>query len=47
VSSGPHNGVLTAIEGFLADGMRKGKEYSFAEIPAVFGPGVLFDIDAT
>jgi hypothetical protein len=47
VSSGPHNGVLTAIEDFLADGMRKGKEYSFAEIPAVFGLGVLFDIDAT
>jgi SAM-dependent methyltransferase len=46
ISGGARNGVLTAIEDFLADGLRSGKEYGFAEIPAVFGLGVLFDIDA-
>jgi hypothetical protein len=43
---GPRNGVLTAVEDFLAEAYRGGKEYGFAEIPAVFGLGVLFDLDA-
>jgi hypothetical protein len=43
---GPRNGVLTAIDDFLAEAYRGGREYGFAEIPAVFGLGVLFDLDA-
>jgi hypothetical protein len=43
---GPRNGVMTAIDDFLAEALRDGKEYGFAEIPAVFGLGVLFDLDA-
>jgi hypothetical protein len=43
---GPRNGVLTAVEDFLAEQHRSGRELGFAEIPAVFGLGVLFDLDA-
>ena len=43
---GPRNGVLTAIEGFMEEQHRAGRELGFAEIPAVFGLGVLFDLDA-
>ena len=43
---GARNGVMTAIDDFLAEALRAGKEYGFAEIPAVFGLGVLFDLDA-
>jgi hypothetical protein len=37
---GPQNGVLTAIEDFIA---AAGRDMAFAEIPAVFGLGILFD----
>jgi len=43
---GPRNGVLTAVEDFLEEQHRSGRELGFAEIPAVFGLGVLFDLDA-
>ena len=43
---GPCNGVLTAIEDFMAEQLDGGRELGFAEIPAVFGLGVLFDLDA-
>lgn len=43
---GPRNGVLTAIEDFLLEEHNSGRELGFAEIPAVFGLGVLFDLDA-
>ncbi len=43
---GPRNGVLTAIEDFLAEEYAAGVEYGFAEVPGVFGLGVLFDLDA-
>ena len=43
---GPRNGVLTAIEDFASDEFGAGAEYGFAEVPGVFGLGVLFDIDA-
>ncbi|HYZ48875.1 MAG TPA: class I SAM-dependent methyltransferase [Sphingomonas sp.] len=40
---GPRNGVLTAIEDFKAESER---DLAFAEVPAVFGLGILFDADA-
>jgi hypothetical protein len=46
LAGGARNGVMTAIDDFLAEALRAGKEYGFAEIPAVFGLGVLFDLDA-
>lgn len=46
LAGGARNGVMTAIDDFLAESLRDGREYGFAEIPAVFGLGVLFDMDA-
>jgi hypothetical protein len=43
---GARNGVLTAIEDFLEEEHASGRELGFAEIPAVFGLGVLFDLNA-
>ena len=43
---GPRNGVLTAIEDFMRDEIDAGRDYGFAEVPAVFGLGVLFSLDA-
>lgn len=43
---GPRNGVLTGIEDFLRDEAEAGRDYGFAEVPAVFGLGVLFSADA-
>ncbi|PIT03344.1 hypothetical protein TSA1_23190 [Bradyrhizobium nitroreducens] len=43
---GPRNGVMTAIDDFLAEALRDGREFGFAEIPAVFGLGVIFDLTA-
>jgi hypothetical protein len=43
---GPRNGVLTAIEDFLEDVHGAGGNLAFCEIPAVFGLGVLFSMDA-
>jgi hypothetical protein len=40
---GPRNGVLTAIEDFRAEA---GRDLVFAEVPAVFGLGILFDATA-
>jgi hypothetical protein len=45
VSGGPRNGVMTAIDDFLSEELKAGREYGFAEIPAVLGLGVLFDMD--
>ncbi|KWV61094.1 hypothetical protein AS156_26560 [Bradyrhizobium macuxiense] len=46
VAGGARNGVMTAIDDFLAEQLGEGKEFGFAEIPAVFGLGVLFDMNA-
>lgn len=46
LEGGPRNGVLTAIEDFLAEKLNAGTELGFAEIPGVFGLGVIFDLDA-
>jgi hypothetical protein len=43
---GPRNGVMSAVEDFLADVAAAGRTMALAEIPAVFGLGVLFDEDA-
>jgi hypothetical protein len=43
---GRRNGVLTAVEDFMAEQLEAGRELGFAEVPAVFGLGVLFDLDA-
>ena len=43
---GPRNGVLTAIEDFLERKLAEGRELGFAEVPGVFGLGVVFDLDA-
>ena len=41
---GPRNGVLTAVEDFMAEA---GRELAFAQVPAVFGLGILFDHSAS
>ena len=46
VEGGPRNGVLTAIEDFLTEALEAGQDFAFAEVPAVFGLGVLFAMDA-
>jgi hypothetical protein len=43
---GPRNGVLTAVEDFLAEANCDERPLGFANIPAVFGLGVLFDMTA-
>lgn len=43
---GPRNGVLTAVEDFAAEELEAGVPYGLAEVPGVFGLGVLFDLDA-
>lgn len=43
---GPRNGVLTAVEDFIEEVRSDGDGIAFAEIPAVFGLGVLFDTSA-
>ncbi|EIZ78694.1 hypothetical protein WSK_2742 [Novosphingobium sp. Rr 2-17] len=45
-SGGVRNGVLTAVEDFIAGAGSAGRPLAFAHIPAVFGLGVLFDVDA-
>ncbi len=47
IAGGARNGVMTAIDDFLAEQLAQGQEFGFAEIPAVFGLGVLFDMNAT
>ncbi|MBX9883128.1 MAG: class I SAM-dependent methyltransferase [Sphingomonas sp.] len=43
---GPRNGVLTAVEDFLAEELEAGRELGFCEVPGVFGLGILFAFDA-
>ena len=43
---GPRNGVLTAVEDFVAEGDTEDRPLVFAHIPAVFGLGVVFDASA-
>jgi hypothetical protein len=45
-AGGPRNGVLTAIEDFIAEAQTDERLLLYAEIPAVFGLGVLFDASA-
>jgi hypothetical protein len=45
-AGGPRNGVLTAIEDFIAEAQSDERLLLYAEIPAVFGLGVLFDASA-
>ncbi|MFM9977348.1 MAG: class I SAM-dependent methyltransferase [Sphingomonadaceae bacterium] len=45
-SGGPRNGVLTAVEDFIADMRETGRTLAFAHVPAVFGLGIVFDVDA-
>lgn len=44
---GPRNGVLTAVEDFLAAADSEQRPLVYAHIPAVFGLGVLFDASAS
>ncbi|WP_066720965.1 class I SAM-dependent methyltransferase [Sphingomonas pituitosa] len=43
---GPRNGVLTAVEDFMAQGRAAGTKLAYAHVPAVFGLGILFDAGA-
>lgn len=43
---GPGNGVLTAVEDFIAEVAVTGRNLAWAYVPAVFGLGILFDMDA-
>jgi predicted O-methyltransferase YrrM len=45
-AGGPRNGVLTAIEDFIEQAQTEDRLLLYAEIPAVFGLGVLFDAGA-
>lgn len=46
-AGGPRNGVLTAVEDFITEAEQDGtRQMCFANIPAVFGLGVLFDASA-
>ena len=42
---GPRNGVLTAIEDFIGE-PTPGREFCLAEVPGLFGLGILFDVAA-
>lgn len=46
-AGGPRNGVLTAVEDFVADLRAEGRDVAFALIPAVLGLGIVFDATAT
>jgi hypothetical protein len=43
---GPRNGVLTAVEDFMEELNEQGRSVAFCQVPAVFGLGILFDMDA-
>jgi len=43
---GPRNGVMTAVEDFVAGADSEDRPLVFAHIPAVFGLGVVFDASA-
>ena len=42
-SGGPRNGVLTAVEDFIAAASTPDRSLAYIHIPAVFGLGVVFD----
>ena len=42
-AGGPRNGVLTAVEDFVAGAESEDRPLVYAQVPAVFGLGVLFD----
>jgi hypothetical protein len=44
---GPRNGVLTAIEDAIEEMQAEGRQLAWAHVPAVFGLGILFDMDAS
>lgn len=46
-SGGPRNGVLTAIEDAIDEMQSEGRQLAWAHVPAVFGLGILFDMDAS
>ncbi|TXC69648.1 class I SAM-dependent methyltransferase [Sphingomonas ginsenosidivorax] len=46
LSGGLRNGVLTAVEDFIVHAGETGRVLAFAQIPAVFGLGILFDAGA-
>ena len=45
-SGGPENGVLTAVEDFIARADTSKRQLAFAHVPAVFGLGVIMDAGA-
>lgn len=46
MAGGPRNGVLTAVEDFIAEQAAAGADLRYAHVPAVFGLGVLYDARA-
>lgn len=44
---GPRNGVLTAIEDFIEGARSEERPLAYANVPAVFGLGILFDASAS
>ncbi|NKI99018.1 class I SAM-dependent methyltransferase [Novosphingobium sp. SG707] len=45
-AGGARNGVLTAVEDFIAGQKGQGRDLRYAHVPAVFGLGVVYDGDA-
>ena len=45
-AGGARNGVLTAVEDFIAGQKGQGRELRYAHVPAVFGLGVVYDAHA-
>ena len=45
-AGGPRNGVLTAVEDFIAGAESEDRPLVYAQVPAVLGLGVLFDATA-
>ncbi|MEO0906020.1 MAG: class I SAM-dependent methyltransferase [Pseudomonadota bacterium] len=45
-AGGPRNGVLTAVEDFLAEADSEERPLFYAHVPAVFGLGIIFDAGA-
>jgi hypothetical protein len=43
---GPRNGVLTAVEDFIEDAAADGRHYAYAQVPAVFGLGIIIPAEA-
>ncbi|MCK0129429.1 class I SAM-dependent methyltransferase [Erythrobacter sp. F6033] len=45
-AGGPRNGVLTAVEDFIAKADTEERPLYYVHVPAVFGLGIIFDADA-